>query len=512
MISKYLLTLAAMLPIALAAQTQLDWEAGVTVNAGGDSQLAPYYISSNRGGTVTQQYSTLFNAGISHKMDTTTRLSWGAGVELWGGWASSATYGLLPPPGWASAAMRDEHPARAWVQQAWLEGKYRGVFLTLGAKHSGSPLLNDRLSSGDLIHSANARPMVGASAGFVNFQSVPFTRGWLQIKGEVGYFKPADNKWLENHYNYYNHLLTTGWWLNYKNIYFRSNPNKPFVVTLGLQAACQFGGTTVTYSGGNEMECVEQKADAEAFFKSLIPMSGGTRKGDKAFFAGNHLGSWDIMLSYRLPAGSKVKAYYQSPWEDGSSLGKRNGFDGLWGLEYESATPSWLSGAVIEYIDMTNQCGPIHWAPADHDGTTLTTKVTGMDDYYNNYAYNGYHNRGMSLGSPMLRSPLYNQDGHLRFDHNVVRGVHAAIAGHITHEWQYRAMGSWRKSWGSMVQPITPALTATSLMVEAVYKPASVAGLQCTAQLALDRGKLYGNNFGALLAITYHGNFTLGKR
>ena len=140
-------------------------------------------------------------------MDTTQRLSWGAGLELWGGWASNATYGLLPPPGGAQAVMRDAHPARAWVQQAWAEGKYRGVFLTVGAKQWGSPLLNDALSSGDLIHSANARPMPGVSAGFVNFQPVPFTHGWLQINGEVGYYKPFDTKWLENHYNYYNHFL-----------------------------------------------------------------------------------------------------------------------------------------------------------------------------------------------------------------------------------------------------------------------------------------------------------------
>lgn len=500
-----------ILPLSAAAQTQLDWQAGVTVNAGGDSPLAPYYIASNRGGTVTQQYSTLLNAGISHTMDTTQRLSWGAGVELWGGWASDATYGFLTPPGGASASMTENHPARAWVQQAWLEGKYRGVFLTLGAKHSGSPLLNDQLSSGDLTHSGNARPMFGASAGFVNFQSVPFTHDWLQVKGKVGYYKPADNKWLENHYNYYNHFLTTGWWLNYKNIYFRSNPNKPFVATLGLQAASQFGGTTVTYMNGVETERIEQKTNAEAFFKALIPSSGGTREGDKAFVEGNHLGSWDLLLEYRLRNGSKIKGYYQSPWEDGSSLGKHNGFDGLWGLEYEAAEKGWLNGAVLEYIDMTNQSGPIHWAPADHEGTTLTKEATGMDDYYNNYAYNGYHNRGMAIGSPMLRSPLYNLDGHMRFDHNAMRGIHAAIKGNITNEWQYRVMGSWRKSWGSMVQPITPAITSTSAMIETTYSPRKLSGLQCTAQLAFDHGDLYGNNVGALLSVTYHGNLTIGK-
>lgn len=490
------------------AQVQLDWQVGLTAGAG-DSQLAPYYIAANRGGTVTQQYSTLLNAGIYHHMDTTRRLSWGAGVELWGGWTSSATYGLNPS---SLGVTHDEHPARVWVQQAWLEGKYRSVFIALGAKQQGSPLLSDDLSSGDLTRSANARPMMGVGGGFVNFQSVPFTRDWLQIRGELGYYKPADDKWLEHHYNYYNHFITTGWWLNYKNLYFRSHPGKPFVFTIGMQAACQFGGTNSTYMAGKLVNTVKQKANAEAFFKALIPHSGGSHGGDKVFFEGNHLGTWDVMLEFHLRSGALLRGYYQSPWEDGSGIGKKNGFDGLWGLEYRAAHCGWITGVVLEYIDLTNQSGPIHWAPADHQGTTLTTNVTGMDDYYNNYAFNGYHNRGMAIGSPMVKSPLYNTDGHLRFDHNAMRGFHVAIKGDLSSEWHYRAMGSWRKSHGSMVQPVEPAVTATSLMLETTYQPARVAGLECRAQLALDRGDLYGNNLGGLITVSYHGNLTLGKR
>ncbi|MBR1803743.1 MAG: hypothetical protein IJ775_02405, partial [Muribaculaceae bacterium] len=371
-LKQFFFTMALAIPLATMAQVQFDWHAGLTANAG-DSQLAPYYIASNRGGTVTQQYSTLLDAGIYHRMDTTRRLSWGAGVELWGGWASSATYGLQPI---ALGVTHKEHPARAWVQQAWLEGKYRAVFITLGAKQQGSPLLSDDLSSGDLTRSANARPMIGVTGGLVNFTTVPFTRGWLQIRGELGYYKPGDDKWLEHHYNYYNHFITTGWWLNYKNLYFRSHPGKPFVFTIGMQAACQFGGTNSTYMAGTLVNTVKQKANAEAFFKALIPRSGGSHGGDKVFYQGNHVGSWDVMLEYRLRCGAQLRGYYQSPWEDGSAIGKRNGFDGLWGLEYRAAHRGWLTGAVLEYIDMTNQSGPIHWAPADHEGTPLTTNVT----------------------------------------------------------------------------------------------------------------------------------------
>ena len=52
------LLLAALLPMAMAAQVEVNYEAGLTANAG-DNELAPHYIMANRGGVVTQQFSTL---------------------------------------------------------------------------------------------------------------------------------------------------------------------------------------------------------------------------------------------------------------------------------------------------------------------------------------------------------------------------------------------------------------------------------------------------------------------
>ena len=75
----------------MAAQVDINYEAGITANAG-NSDLAPHYILANQGGTVTQQYGTQLHGALWHAMDTTVRLSWGAGIEAWGGWTSNATY------------------------------------------------------------------------------------------------------------------------------------------------------------------------------------------------------------------------------------------------------------------------------------------------------------------------------------------------------------------------------------------------------------------------------------
>ena len=63
-------------------------------------------------------------------------------------------------------------------------------------KERGSALLNDILTSGDVVESGNARPVPQLRAGFVDFQNVPLTDGWLQIQGELGYGKFADGGWM----------------------------------------------------------------------------------------------------------------------------------------------------------------------------------------------------------------------------------------------------------------------------------------------------------------------------
>jgi len=487
----------------------IDYEATITLNTG-NSQLAPYYIASGRGATVTQQHSALLRAAAWHAMDTTVRLSWGAGVELWGGMASSTDYERYDAAT-ATFTLNKQRPARAWLQQVYLEGKHRGVLLVLGQKQKLSPVVNSELSSGDLIMSGNARPPAGFSAGFVNFQNIPFTRGWLQIAGEVGYYRMFDDDWLDNHYNRYNHFVTTGYWLHYKNFYLRTRPDRRWVFTIGAQAACQFGGTATYYTDGAVSRTVKMDADLKAFWRTMIAGSGGNSTGD-SFVEGNHVGSWDIALDYKVSAGHKLRGYYQTIWEDGSGIGKLNGFDGLWGLEYTNSDPTaWLTGAVVEYVDFTNQSGPIHWAPADHEGTAITAEATGNDDYYNNYIYNGYQNRGMSIGSPFIPSPLYNSDGYMRYRDNVVRGFHIGLAGCVTPQLRYRLLTSYRKAWGTTSAPRATAADDFSMMLEASYCPPRLAALMFKGQVAFDSGSLYGDNVGGLLSVTYHGNLTLRK-
>ncbi len=492
-------------PFAVSSQVTVDYEATVMGNVS-SGDFSPYYISANNHGVMPQKNSALGRIAAWHDMDTTRRLSYGFGVDVIGGWSDNATYSAYD----ASSSQfysHEEKPASLWIQQLYGEVKYRGVFMTFGLKEYDSAMLDNELSSGDLIQSGNARPIPELRAGFVNFQNIPFTNGWVQIQGEISYGKTTDSDWIEDRFGYYSSRYTTGGWYTYKRCYFRTMPSQPFSITIGAQAAGQFRGTTHRYNKGKEYYTEVRENKFRDFFDMFIP-----KTGEEGYVKGNHLGSWDFMARYRLKNGDELKAYFQWPWEDGSGIGKLNGFDGLWGLEYKNSHKGFINGVVVEYLDFTNQSGPIHWDQVDNAGTTITdTDATGGDNYYNNINYNGYAHYGMSIGSPMFRSTLYNQDGYLNYLDNRFRGFHIGVMGNVIPELEYRLLGSWRKSWGTYGAPRLIPRECTSLMVETKYAVPNVDGLKLKAQLAFDDGRLYGDNFGAMLSVTYSGDFNIGK-
>lgn len=506
-LKKLILTLVlSAIGLEAVAQLTVDYEATVMGNAS-SGEFAPYYISSNNHGIMPQKESALGRVAGWHEMDTTKRFSYGFGADVIGGWCDGATYSSYDAD-LGQYYNHEESPSNIWIQQLYGEIKYRGVFLTVGLKEQNSAMLNNDLSSGDLMQSGNSRPIPEVRAGFVNFQDIPFTNGWVQIDGEISYGKTTDSDWLEDRFNYYSNRLTVDSWYTYKRAYFRTKPSQAFSITIGAQAAGQFRGTTYRYKNGEVYKVEKRDSKFRDFFDMFIP-----KAGEEGYVKGNHLGSWDFMARYRLRNNDQLRAYFQWLWEDGSGIGKLNGFDGLWGVEYRSSRRGIVNGVVVEYLDFTNQSGPIHWDQMDNVGTTITdTDATGADNYYNNMNYNGYAHYGMSIGSPMFRSPLYNQDGVLEYVDNRFRGFHVGVIGNILRQLEYRILGSYRKSWGTIFVPRLSPRECVSFMVEAKYEVPSVSGLNVKAQVAMDNGRLYGDNFGAMVSVSYRGNFNIGKK
>ncbi len=507
LLSVVVIAVLAMMTPSVGAQSVADYSLSAIGNSSTGS-FAPYFIGSLNGSRVVRKSSALFDASMSVAMDTTKRFSWGVGAEVVFGHSTKNTYSR-----WNAEAVAwgksSDRPSAAWIQQLYGEVKYRSVFLRLGQKDYHSALLDESLSSGDLTRSANARGIPGFEVGFIDFQDIPYTQGWLQIQGQVEYGVFTDDGFRESQFNYYNYVLARDLWYTYKRCYFRIKPSQAFSVTFGMQAAGQFAGSTRKYTQGYLAKTEDRGFKFKDMLRMFLPTQGGTSDG---YYEGNTLGSWDFKARYRLSGNQELAFAFQWPWEDGSGIGRRNGWDGLYGLYYTRTERSPLTGLAIEYIDFRNQSGPIHWAPGDVSNSTITTEATGGDDYYNNETYGGYSNYGMSLGSPVLLSPIYNSNGYSGFAHCRARGVHFAIKGCIGDDLDYTVKYSWQQAWGTGRIPTTYSLIDNSVMVAASWRARQlIDGLRINAVVAFDAGSLRGDNFGVLAALTYTGNLTFRK-
>lgn len=484
-------------------ESSIWYRADVDVNAGSGT-FAPYYIASNQHGTITQAKGIQLRVQAHKPLDMSRRFSWGAGVDVMADAANATGYMLYSETSGAWE-VNGQRPSAFRLQQLYGELKWRSLFMTIGLKQHGSALLNNRLASGDLVESGNARPIPEIRVGFLDFRDIPLTGGWLQLQGEVAYGKPTDSEWLRSHFNHYNHFVTTGWLYHYKRLYFRTRPECNLSVTFGMQAAGQFSGTQYYYIKGQ----VDWIKHDPFRLRDIVDMF--LTRADDSYYKGNHVGSWDMKARYRLPKGDNVYAYFQWPWEDGSGIGKLNGFDGTWGLEWHKSTPGLISGLVAEVLYFMNQSGPIHCDPDDLPGSDIPVHTDGSDDYYNNYFYNGYAYYGMGIGSPVFPSPIYNTDGYMRYADTRLRGFHIGLSGEVFlpgHEFSYRLLCGYREAFGSGYVPRKEPVHDTSWLIDVNWRMKRLPALSVNVQLGVDRGTMYGNQAGFKLGVAYTGSLS----
>ena len=162
MFAKYLIN--RILPVAaaavasiapLAAQPRLDYDISLSATAS-SGDFAPSLLSALNQGKNPMKNSLLLDASLIKPLDLGRRFSWSAGAELLTGYNHDADYSYYDGDAWTSRSWR---PGAFRVQQLFGELKYRSVYLYVGMKNEFSRIVDSELSSGDLIHSANARAL-----------------------------------------------------------------------------------------------------------------------------------------------------------------------------------------------------------------------------------------------------------------------------------------------------------------------------------------------------------------
>ena len=475
--------IALLMSMGATAENEITNETVYKAEAFGSvatDENTPFWMVSNQYGKVPLNAGNGYlNAGVFHHQ-TFGKFYWTAGIDVV---ASFPRY------------------KNVYIQQIYAELGYRCLLLTIGSKERYTSLWNRNLSSGDLIASPNARPIPEITLSIPEFQVIPFTGGWIQLKGEFSVGKSFDNDYLEKFtHNESYYVKDVLWHHKYGFIRIKDTKNDfPLSVTIGVRDVAQWGGTSTNPKFG------EQPHSFKDFLRVVCGKGGNEEASisDQINVLGNHEITYDFKLGFEKESW-QLFAYHQHYASDKSGLKFQNGTDGLWGIEFNSPFP-WIKTVVTEFYNSRDQSGYFHM-PIDTDFTNHPGCSTGADNYYNNGIYtNGlsYFNRG--LGTPLVSSPEYNENGELGFKNNRIRAWHIGFEGNISEQVSYRLLFTFMNSWGTSRKPFLDNKAGTSTVIDITYRHPKLKGWKFSGSVAGDTGKLYGKNLGFSLRVSKEG-------
>lgn len=468
------------------------------VQVSGSDGCTPLWLNANKYGLSSlESFNGYVRGGIESTLELDKKKHWGIGYGL----------DLVVPLHYTSDFV---------IQQCYAEVRYKHVLLMLGQKEQPMQLKNMELSSGSQTLGINARPIPEVRLSFPEYWTVPGLQNWLAIKGHFSYGWMTDGgfqkDWTKGLYRYSEDVL-----YHDKAGYLRIGPgNKsfPFSLELGLEMACEFGGT-IYNSFRNVINC---SSDLKAYFDAFIAGGDDDNSDYYQTMTGDQLGSWVARLNYENDRFD-VSLYADHYFEDHSSMffldydgyGSGEKWD-TWvkkryllyplkdimvGTELRLKHFTWIDGVVIEFLNTRYQSGPIY-----HDHTkNLSDHIGGGDNYYNHYLYLGWSHWGQVMGNPLYRSPIYNTDGTLTVKDNRFYAWHFGMSGNLLSNLRYRVLCSWQKGFGTYSSPFLYPQENLSMMGEMTYSFHDHYSIRVAA--GFDRGELLGNNLGAQLTFQY---------
>ena len=506
MMKKSLIILLSACWLAVSAQParqlfdSLDYKAELQATlASGDHN--PLWLNANRYGLSSLKKANGYLRGaLSRPLQRDSARRWGIGYGLDVAVAAGFTSTLV-------------------VQQAYAEGRWLKGVLTIGSKEYPMELKNQQLSSGSQTLGINARPVPQVRLALPDYWTIPVFGGWLALKGHIAYGKFTDSGWQKD-FTSQQHRYTEGTLYHSKAGYLRiGKAGKPVSVELGLEMACQFGGTAYMKDDDGD-KVFHNSSNLKAFFHALIPGGGEVNETTYQNDEGNHLGSWLARLNFDYDKWA-LGVYAEKYFEDHSAMfmldydgygegdewnvKKRSRYllydlkDVLLGVELHLKRNSWLDHIVLEYLYTKYQSGPVY-----HDRTpSFSDHIGGRDNFYNHHIFTGWQHWGQVMGNPLYLSPLYNDNGVIEVKNNRFAAWHLGISGRPLPTLGYRLLASWHDGLGTYLMPYTHRRHNTSLLAEATWQFAPQWSL--TGAFGADFGSIRGDNAGIQFTIRKSG-------
>jgi len=334
------------------------------------------------------------------------------------------------------------------------------------------------LSSGSVLFSSNARPYPKVSLGIDKYTFVPFTKGYVEIKGEVTHgWAENENRWVRDSY------------IHYKYVNIRFGGKKPLHFNYGYHHALQWGGVSSTL--GRQPSSLK---DFVYLFFAKNPPGANVVQSESFNQVGNHMGSRQYGLDYDFK-NKTVGLYYQTIFEDksGSKFISPQG-DGLYGLTFKNNDETaHLKEVVLEFTKTTYQSGPIELVWVTDVPIPFWNPKAGNDNYFNNYIYQSWTYKGNTIGTPFITSPAINEkDSNIVTNNRVLAFYFAGLYeyNHLQCELKY----SYSINKGTYSVPIGEK-GQHSMMFKVGRDIPSLKDLHVQLCVGWDKGAFLGNSF-----------------
>src|SRR5690625_156349 len=246
-------------PVAYSQQNKSELDLIFRGNAG---STTPFWLQYNRYDLISDQPGGQIGVRYQERMsfDGDTRLI--LGTELYG----RTDNAFLDRP----------------IHQVYVGLNYRNLLLTVGKREETVGVVQQGVSAGPTIWSGNARPMPKIKLELTEFSPLPFSDGWVQIKG--GYA----HGWFEND------RIVQGTLLHEKFGYLKVGQSPYPEAFVGLVHMAQWGGVDTSGRHGSQPQSLDE------YHRIILGMSGGegTPQMDQNNAVGNHLGSWEAGIIY----------------------------------------------------------------------------------------------------------------------------------------------------------------------------------------------------------------------
>lgn len=438
-------------------------------------QYAPFWLQSRRDGAISAApHSGNLTIGLIKPANYATRW-WDYSFEI-------ALTGQLHSQIPESVDPGMQNIATAFINRLYVDVRLLFFDVCAGIRPIRCELPDSELSSGHLAFSGNARGMPGISLGVEQWTPFPGLYGYLDFMGSIGHYWQNDDVYIVRGM------------IHYKYGGLRVGGKLPVHLSYVLNHIAQWGGYSPDYGDlGN---------DLHAFINAFKAGAGGTMNNDLYNAQGNHIGIQTLNLDATIPLPETkaldVSLYWQTIFEDKSAnfIGfSTNLPDGLWGINIRQNAWPFIQSVCLEYLGTTDQTGPYH----DRDGLVFA----GNDNYYRNSIYhNGWNYHYRTIGTPLITSPLYNDDGAINTNNSRVKSWHVGVRGNI-YGFRYKLLGTYSRNYGRYgVGDIYQMKSKnTALLLEVNRHVEQAWGMDFGIRLGADIGSQFGNTFGASITI-----------